>query len=147
MTSNLAAEEIAEHGLQLRADDLDATEGRMKGEDIITFNSYCSVLCMNTACFSSPGSFHSSNITISKQFKDKIIQPILKVRLGITSNTIIIVFTLTSYDFTYVRLISDATSFWVESTKSSTSCLSQRKNSTCLSLESSTSGRKRRRKT
>ena len=43
MTSNLAAEEIAEHGLQLRADDLDATEGRMKGEDNFLFKTNCSV--------------------------------------------------------------------------------------------------------
>ena len=52
MTSNLAAEEIAEHGLQLRADDLDATEGRMKGEDFILFKTNCSVFCMKTVmCF------------------------------------------------------------------------------------------------
>ncbi|XP_068718120.1 mitochondrial disaggregase-like [Montipora capricornis] len=55
MTSNLASEEIANHALELRREAKEAAEQREEGGEI------------------------SEKVTISKKFKEKVVQPILKL--------------------------------------------------------------------
>uniref|UniRef100_A0A1B6LFU2 AAA+ ATPase domain-containing protein n=1 Tax=Graphocephala atropunctata TaxID=36148 RepID=A0A1B6LFU2_9HEMI len=61
MTSNLASDEIAEHALQLRREAKDLMDQRLEGK----FDEEL-----------------SSNITISRHFKDKVVRPILKRHFG-----------------------------------------------------------------
>ncbi|XP_054268937.1 caseinolytic peptidase B protein homolog [Macrosteles quadrilineatus] len=61
MTSNLASDEIAEHALQLRREAQDLMNQRLEGK----FDEET-----------------SSNITISRHFKDKVVRPILKKHFG-----------------------------------------------------------------
>ena len=58
MTSNLASDVIAEHGLQLRRENEDIAKERFEGN------------------FEEKD--HDNKITISRHFKEKIVQPILK---------------------------------------------------------------------
>ena len=61
MTSNLASEEIAEHALQLRQEAREIHDKRSHGQ-------------INDLEI-------SEKITISRKFKETIVQPILKVRI------------------------------------------------------------------
>ncbi|KAG8302299.1 hypothetical protein J6590_034611 [Homalodisca vitripennis] len=61
MTSNLASDEIAEHALQLRREAKELMDQRLEGK----FDEEL-----------------STNITISRHFKDKVVRPILKKHFG-----------------------------------------------------------------
>lgn len=67
MTSNLASEAIAEHAMQLRAEQQLAREIRLENQFKLTGKS--------------DASQHQEQITISRKFKDEIVRPILKAHL------------------------------------------------------------------
>ena len=68
MTSNLAATEIADHGLQLRKEVEKIAKERVEGtsdeNDLLP---------------------NANKINISRHFKEKVVQPILKYHFGINS--------------------------------------------------------------
>ena len=72
MTSNLASDEIAQHGLQLRREASAASllyhkSSKGKDDEIIMTDSVVTLLESD------------SNIEISREFKEQIVEPILKV--------------------------------------------------------------------
>merc|ERR1712058_51404 len=100
MTSNLASTEIAEHALQLRREAEDIAKERYAGniedKDI------------------------GENITISRHFKDKIIQPILKYHFGrdeFLGRINEIVYFLPFSKSELIHLVERELKFWAERAK------------------------------
>jgi len=100
MTSNLASTEIAEHALQLRREAEDIAKeryaGNIKDKDI------------------------GNNITISRHFKDKIIQPILKYHFGrdeFLGRINEIVYFLPFSKSELIHLVERELKFWAERAK------------------------------
>ncbi|XP_054020837.1 caseinolytic peptidase B protein homolog [Dryobates pubescens] len=100
MTSNVGSEEIAQHALQLRQEALELSQKRMAEnlEDVHT----------------------SEQITISKQFKEKVIRPILKAHfrrdefLGRINE---VVYFLPFCHSELLQLVNKELSFWAKKAK------------------------------
>lgn len=73
MTSNLAAEEIGEYGRQLRAEEAESTERR---KNMAKLNN--SAITVNKHVDDDVKQEVEEQITISRKFKDFVVQPILK---------------------------------------------------------------------
>lgn len=76
MTSNLASDEIAEHGLELRREAERIRAERLKtseGKYLTSFNNFFVLTFMYIADDKS-----LDNIVISRKFKDQVVKPILK---------------------------------------------------------------------
>lgn len=83
------------------------------------------------------------DVKISRQFKESVIQPILKVRHSMNPFTLETVLQVTLSHLSPPRLISGGTSFWAESTKLYTSCRSVTPSCCSSSARSSASGPRR----
>ncbi|KAL4704169.1 hypothetical protein ACJJTC_000039 [Scirpophaga incertulas] len=79
MTSNLAAEQIAQHGLQLRREARLRRRARTGAGTASASASACSALLHSTPSHSTSS---NSIIIVSRKFKDSVVRPILKRHFG-----------------------------------------------------------------
>ena len=79
MTSNLASDEIASHAVQLRKDAEKAFK-ELRQQNPGTFPSRVFEVRFDLRSFSVQRDFGES-VSLSRTFRDTVVQPILKVRL------------------------------------------------------------------